>query len=76
MEVSPCSPLRVSHSLFFVLLRVANVVAFFCDYIDPAAATILFVQSNHVYASGDPPAFQARFPAPVTAVTLTFLPIV
>ena len=76
MEVSPCSPLRVSHSLFFVLLRLTNVVAFLCDYIDPAAATILFVQSNHVYASGDPPAFQARFPAPVTAVTLTFLPIV
>jgi hypothetical protein len=32
--------------------------------------TQVFVQSNHVYAGGDPAAFQARFPAPVTTVTL------
>jgi hypothetical protein len=32
--------------------------------------TIFFVQSNHLYAGGDPSAFQSRFPAPVTAVTL------
>lgn len=32
--------------------------------------TFVFVQSNHVYAGGDPAAFHARFPAPVTDVTL------
>ena len=32
--------------------------------------TYIFVQSNHVYAGGDPAAFLARFPAPVTTVTL------
>jgi len=38
-------------------------------------ATIIFVQSNHVYAGGDPDAFHSRFPAPVTTVTLRFIPI-
>jgi hypothetical protein len=38
-------------------------------------ATIVFVQSNHVYAGGDPAAFQSRFPAPVTTVTLKFIPV-
>jgi hypothetical protein len=37
-------------------------------------ATIVFVQSNHVYAGGDPNAFHSRFPAPVTPVTLKFIP--
>jgi len=32
--------------------------------------TFLFVQSNHLYAGGDPDAFHNRFPAPVTRVTL------
>ena len=32
--------------------------------------THVFIQSNHVYAGGDPAAFHARFPAPVTTVTL------
>jgi hypothetical protein len=32
--------------------------------------TAVFVQSNHVYAGGDPAAFMARFPAPVTSATL------
>jgi len=32
--------------------------------------TFVFVQSNHVYAGGDPAAFNSRFPAPVTIVTL------
>ena len=45
-----------------------------CDYLDPAVATIIFVQSNHVYAGGDPVAFQSRFPAPVATVTLKFIP--
>jgi hypothetical protein len=38
-------------------------------------ATILFVQSNHLYAGGDPGAFHSRFPAPVTTVTLQFIPV-
>lgn len=33
-------------------------------------ATIFFMQSNHVYAGGDPDAFHSRFPAPVSTVTL------
>ncbi|KAK3374623.1 hypothetical protein B0H63DRAFT_480600 [Podospora didyma] len=37
--------------------------------------TVLFVQSNHVYGGGDPAAFQNRFPAPVTAITLTFIDV-
>ncbi|KAF8192686.1 hypothetical protein K438DRAFT_1762032 [Mycena galopus ATCC 62051] len=37
-------------------------------------ATVMFVQSNHLYVGGDPNAFEARFPAPVTAVTLQFIP--
>jgi hypothetical protein len=32
--------------------------------------TFVFVQSNHVYAGGDPDAFHSRFPAPVTTATL------
>lgn len=32
--------------------------------------TETFVQSNHLYAGGDSTAFNARFPAPVTQVTL------
>ena len=32
--------------------------------------TFVFVQSNHVYAGGDPAAFLSRYPAPVTTVTL------
>lgn len=32
--------------------------------------TFIFVQSNHVYAGGDPAAFQSRFPANVTAASL------
>ncbi|KAF7347987.1 hypothetical protein MSAN_01750800 [Mycena sanguinolenta] len=39
------------------------------------ANTVMFVQSNHLYAGGDPPAFQSRFPSPVAAVTLKFIPI-
>jgi len=38
-------------------------------------ATQIFVQSNHVYAGGDPEAFHSRFPAPVTTVSLTFIPV-
>jgi len=38
--------------------------------------TFIFVQSNHVYAGGDPSAFQSRFPAPVTTVTLKVIPVV
>jgi len=38
-------------------------------------STIVFVQSNHVYAGGDPGAFHSRFPAPVTTVTLKFIPV-
>jgi hypothetical protein len=33
-------------------------------------ATVVFVQSNHVYAGGDAGAFHSRFPAPVSTVTL------
>ena len=33
-------------------------------------ATLVFLQSNHVYAGGDPAAFMTRFPAPVTSATL------
>ena len=33
-------------------------------------STVVFVQSNHVYAGGDAGAFNARFPAPVTSATL------
>ena len=32
--------------------------------------TFVFVQSNHVYAGGDPDAFHTHFPAPVTSATL------
>ena len=32
--------------------------------------TFVFLQSNHVYGGGDPAAFNARFPAPVTSATL------
>jgi len=35
--------------------------------------TQTFVQSNHLYAGGDPAAFQGRFPATVTTVTLTLI---
>ena len=31
-------------------------------------ATQAFVQSNHLYAGGDPSVFHSRFPAPVTTV--------
>jgi len=37
--------------------------------------TFVFVQSNHVYAGGDPAAFNARFPSPVTNAAL-FLEII
>jgi hypothetical protein len=37
-------------------------------------ATVTFVQSNHLYAGGDANAFHSRFPAPVTTVTLQFVP--
>jgi len=30
--------------------------------------TFTFVQSNHLYAGGDPDAFHSRFPAPVIPV--------
>ncbi|KAK3361111.1 hypothetical protein B0T24DRAFT_114445 [Lasiosphaeria ovina] len=36
--------------------------------------TVLFVQSNHVYGGGDAEAFHSRFPAPVTTVSITFVP--
>jgi hypothetical protein len=32
--------------------------------------TVVFVQSNHVYAGGDASAFHTEFPAPVTSATL------
>lgn len=32
--------------------------------------TFVFVQTDHVYAGGDPAAFMSRFPAPVTNATL------
>ncbi|KDR66951.1 hypothetical protein GALMADRAFT_258854 [Galerina marginata CBS 339.88] len=38
-------------------------------------ASILFVQSNHIYAGGDPDAFHSRFPAPVNAVTLKIVQV-
>jgi len=34
----------------------------------------LFTQSNALYSSGNPDAFHARYPAPVTLLTLVFLP--
>jgi hypothetical protein len=37
-------------------------------------STVFFVQSNHLYAGGDSDAFHSRFPAPVTVVTLKFIP--
>jgi hypothetical protein len=42
-------------------------------WIDPDSSTPTtdtFVQSNHLYAGGDPNAFLSRFPAPVTPTTL------
>ncbi|OIW30412.1 hypothetical protein CONLIGDRAFT_668434 [Coniochaeta ligniaria NRRL 30616] len=40
-----------------------------------ASATQLFMQSNHIYGGGDASAFFARYPAPVSAVSLTFIPV-
>jgi hypothetical protein len=37
---------------------------------DSSPTTVTFVQSNHVYAGGDASAFNGRFPAGVTSVTL------
>jgi hypothetical protein len=39
-------------------------------------ATVIFVQSNHVYAGGDPGAFHSRFPAPVTTVVRLALELI
>ena len=75
MEVSPCHPLIESFGVSFLLFCYGLLMQSrpLCDYLDPAT-TIIFVQSNHVYAGGDPGAFQSRFPAPVTTVTLKFIP--
>ncbi|KAE9365670.1 hypothetical protein N431DRAFT_473709 [Stipitochalara longipes BDJ] len=39
----------------------------------PALDVQFFVQSEHVYAGSDPGAFYARYPAPVTDVTINFI---
>ncbi|KAF7333059.1 hypothetical protein MVEN_02412500 [Mycena venus] len=41
-----------------------------------AATTQLFTQSNALYAGGDADAFRARYPSPVTLITLTWVPAV
>ncbi|KAF7333053.1 hypothetical protein MVEN_02411900 [Mycena venus] len=41
-----------------------------------AATTQLFTQSNALYAGGDADAFGARYPSPVTLITLTWVPAV
>ena len=35
--------------------------------------TVFFAQSNHLYAGGDASAFNNRYPATVTTVTLKFV---
>ncbi|KAJ7054557.1 hypothetical protein C8F01DRAFT_1374194 [Mycena amicta] len=60
-------------SVWSVDLTSGDVSAQWINSDSSAPTTILFVQSNHLYAGGDPDAFHSRFPAPVTAVTLKFI---
>lgn len=62
-------------SVWSVNLASGTLAAQWLNTDGSSPATIIFVQSNHVYAGGDPNAFQSRFPAPVTTVTLKFIPV-
>ncbi|KAF7323773.1 hypothetical protein MKEN_00598400 [Mycena kentingensis (nom. inval.)] len=41
----------------------------------PLYTTQTFLQSNHLYAGGNPSAFQSRYPSPITNVRLKFIPM-
>jgi len=63
-------------SVWSVDLVAETLTAQWINTSGPTPATTIFVQSNHLYAGGDANAFQSRFPAPVTTVTLKIIPVV
>jgi len=67
---------QAESSVWAVDLITGAITAQWINTDSSTPATVLFVQSNHLYAGGDAGAFHSRFPAPVLVVSLKFIPTI